>query len=73
MPLGARLADRLPQNTKGGINKALNPDQEEALKQFIDFLIYLGHKADLETFRAAANKILAESVSTHQATHICAQ
>jgi len=43
----ARLAGRKPQNTKGAYNKTLNPDQEEAVKQFIDFLIYLGHKADL--------------------------
>jgi hypothetical protein len=65
------LAGRKPQNTKGGLNKALNPDQEEALKQFIDLLIYLGHKADLKTIRAAANKILAKSASTYQAIHIC--
>jgi hypothetical protein len=69
----ARLAPRSPQNTKGGLNKALNPDQEEALKQFIDFLIYLGHKSDLKMVGAAVNKILAESASTHQAIYICAQ
>jgi hypothetical protein len=67
------LAGRKSQNTKGGYNKTLNPDQEEGLKQFIDFLIYLGHKADLKTVRAAANKILAESASTHQAKYICAK
>jgi hypothetical protein len=50
------LAGRKSQNTKGGYNKTFNPDQEEGLKQFIDFLIYLGHKADLKTVRAAANK-----------------
>ncbi|KAH8772078.1 hypothetical protein F5882DRAFT_381610 [Hyaloscypha sp. PMI_1271] len=66
----ARLAGRKPQNTKGAYNKTLNPDQEEAVKQFIDFLIYLGHKADLKTIRAAANKILAESASTHQVTRV---
>jgi hypothetical protein len=27
-----RLAGRLPQNTKGGLNKALNRDQENTLK-----------------------------------------
>jgi hypothetical protein len=69
----AHLAGRLPQNTKGGLNKALNPDQEEALKQFIDFLIYLGSKADLKMVGAAVNKILAESASTHQAKYICTQ
>ncbi|PMD51084.1 uncharacterized protein K444DRAFT_620252 [Hyaloscypha bicolor E] len=40
----------------------------EGVKQFIDFLIYLGHKANLKTVQAAANKILAESASTHQVT-----
>src|ERR1700704_261368 len=69
----ARLAGRKLQNTKGGYNKTLNPDLEEGLKQFIDFLIYLGHKADLQIIRVAANKILAESASTHQATHVCIQ
>jgi ribosomal protein L17 len=69
----ARLAGRKPQNTKGAYNKTLNPDQEEAVKQFIDFLIYLGHKADLKTIRAAANKILAESASTHQVARVWAQ
>ena len=54
------MAGRAPQNTKGGLNKVLNPDQEEALKQFIDFMIYLGHRADLKTVRAAANKILGK-------------
>jgi hypothetical protein len=66
------LAGRKPQNTKGSYNKTLNPDQEEGLKQFIDFLIYIGYKANLKTVRAAANKILAESASTHQAMHVCA-
>jgi len=61
----ARLARRKPQNTKGAYNKTLNPNQEEAVKQFIDFLIYLGHKANLKTIRAAVNKILAKSVSTY--------
>ena len=69
----ARLAGRAPQNTKGGLNKVLNPDQEEALKQFIDFMIYLGHRADLKTVRAAANKILGDSASTHQVNRLWAQ
>jgi hypothetical protein len=47
----ARLSGRLPQNTKGGQNKVLSDDQEEALKQFIDFLIYLGHRADMSAIR----------------------
>ena len=68
----ARLAGRLPQNTKGGFNKALYRDQENALKQFIDFLICLGHNINLKRVRGMANKIVGESVSTHQATHICA-
>jgi hypothetical protein len=42
----ARLEGRPAQNTKGGHNKLLTNDQELALRQFIDFLIYLGHKAD---------------------------
>jgi hypothetical protein len=66
----ARLAGRSPQNTKGGLNKVLNPDQEEALKQFFDFLIYLGCRVDLKTVRAAANKILGESASTHQVNRL---
>jgi hypothetical protein len=69
----ARLAGRKSQNTKGGYNKTFNPDQEEGLKQFIDFLSYLGYKAGLKTVRAVANKILAESAFTHQAIQICAQ
>jgi hypothetical protein len=59
------LAGRKSQNTKGAYNKILNPDQEEGLKQFIDFLSYLGYKAGLKTVRAVANKILAESAFTH--------
>jgi hypothetical protein len=66
----AHLAGRKPQNTKGGYNKTLTPDQEEGLKQFIDFLIYLGHRADLKTVRAAANKILRDSASTHQVNRL---
>jgi hypothetical protein len=67
------LARQKSQNTKGAYNKALNPDQEEGVKQFINFLIYLGHKANLKTVRAAANKILAKSVSTHQVMRVWAQ
>jgi hypothetical protein len=69
----ACLAGQLPQNAKGGLNKALNPNQEEALKQFIGFLIYLGHKANLKTVRAAANKILGKSASTYQVNRLWAQ
>ena len=61
----AHLAGRKPQNTKGGYNKTLTPDQEKAFKQFIDFLIYLGHRTDLKTVRVAANKILGDSTSTY--------
>ena len=39
----ARLEGRPAQNTKGGTNKALNADQEDALRSYIDFLIYCGH------------------------------
>lgn len=41
-------------------------NKKEALKQFIDFLIYLGHRADMLAIRAAANKILAENGSPYQ-------
>jgi hypothetical protein len=61
----ARLARQKPQNTKGGYNKTLNLNLEEGLKQFIDFLVYLSHKANLKSVRAAANKILVESAFTH--------
>ena len=60
----ARLAGRIAQNTKGGHNKALSHDQEEGLKQYIDFLVYLGHRADLKAVRATVNKILTHSGST---------
>jgi hypothetical protein len=66
----ARLTGRVPQNTKGSLNKVLNPNQEEALKQFIDFMIYLGYRADLKTVQAAANKILGDSASTHQVNRL---
>ena len=66
----ARLSGRLPQNTKGGQNKVLSDNQEEALKQFIDFLIYLGHRADMLAIRVAANKIIAENGSTFQVTRL---
>ena len=41
--LKARLKGRNPQNAKGGYNKALDFDQDDALRQYIDFLIYCGH------------------------------
>jgi hypothetical protein len=68
----ARLEGRPAQNTKGGHNKLLTDDQELALRQFIDFLIYLGHKADQRAIRAAANKLLDYTGSTHPATRLWA-
>jgi hypothetical protein len=44
--------------------------KEEALKQFIDFLIYLGYKADMPAIRVVANKILAKNGLTYQVARL---
>ena len=61
----ARLEGRPAQNTKGGHNKALNSDQEEVLRSYIDWLIYCGHQASLVHIRLAANSILRSAGDTH--------
>ena len=53
-----RLEGRPAQNTKGGNNKALNSDQEHALRQYLDFLINCGHQGTKIHIKLAANSIL---------------
>jgi hypothetical protein len=52
-----------PLNTKGSDNKVLNPTQEESLKAYLDWLIYLGHQAHKGYIRKATNSILRASGS----------
>lgn len=59
--LQRRLKGRPAQNTKGGHNKVLNSVQDEGLRGYIDYLIYLGHKATFMHIRLGANSILKES------------
>ena len=42
----ARLEGRPTRNTKGGYNKVLNKDQEDALRSYIDSLVYCRHQAN---------------------------
>ncbi|KAH9203804.1 hypothetical protein DL95DRAFT_418763 [Leptodontidium sp. 2 PMI_412] len=60
----ARRAGRLPQHTKGGHNKALSKEQDDGLREYISFLIYIGHQATKSSIRAGANSILKASGST---------
>ncbi|KAG4427154.1 hypothetical protein IFR05_017364, partial [Cadophora sp. M221] len=59
----ARFRGRKPQSTKGGQNKALSPQQNEALREYISFLIFCGHQATKSSIRCAANSILRSSHS----------
>jgi hypothetical protein len=61
-----RLEGRPAQNTKGGNNKALNCDQEHALRQYLDFLINCGHQGTKIHIKLAANSILRATGSTRQ-------
>jgi hypothetical protein len=61
-----RRNGRPPASTKGGHNKALNHNQNDALKGYIEFLIYIGQPPTKQAIRIAANKILIASGSTHQ-------
>jgi hypothetical protein len=54
------------QNTKGGNNKALNCDQEHALRQYLDFLINCGHQGIKIYIKLAANSIFRAAGSTRQ-------
>jgi hypothetical protein len=61
-----RRNGRPPASTKGGHNKALNHNQNEALKGYIEFLIYISQPPTQRAIRIAANKILIASGSSHQ-------
>jgi hypothetical protein len=64
--LKARLEGRNPQNAKEGYKKALDSDQDDALRQYINFLIYCGHQGSKIQVKLAANSILRASGSTRQ-------
>ena len=56
--LRVKLHGQPPANTKGGQNKALDHAQNDALKKYIDFLIFIGHQATKSHIHKAANSIL---------------
>jgi hypothetical protein len=66
--LGAahRHHGRPPPTLKGGHNKALNDAQNDALKGYIEFLIYIGQPPTKWAIRTAANKILFAAGSSHR-------
>jgi hypothetical protein len=51
-------------NTHGGHNKALNETEDGALKQYLNFLIYIGKDPNLHTIQQAANSLLRAGGST---------
>jgi hypothetical protein len=59
-----RLHGRAAGNTHGGHNKALDATQDNALKAYINFLIYINSEPNLSTIRQAGNSILRACGST---------
>ena len=53
-----RFHGRPAGNTRGGHNKALNENQDNALKGYINFLIYINQDLNLATIQQAGNSIL---------------
>jgi hypothetical protein len=62
----ARLNGRPAQNTKGGTNTTLIVAQENGLRSYIDYLIFIGHKANKVHIRLGANSILRQAGSTRR-------
>jgi hypothetical protein len=53
-----RLHKRAAGNTHGSHNKALDATQDNTLKAYINFLIYINLEPNLGTIRQASNLIL---------------
>ena len=62
--LYARINGRRGANTNGGHNTVLTKGQDEALRQFINFLIGIGHQATKKHILLAVNSILRDDGST---------
>jgi hypothetical protein len=59
-----RFGGRKAGNTHGGHNKALNETEDGTLKQYLNFLIYIGKDPNLHTIQQAANLLLRAGGST---------
>ncbi|KAI1006068.1 hypothetical protein K3495_g2148 [Podosphaera aphanis] len=59
--LNARLAGRIPQNTKGGYTEVLTSTQNTALREWISLLILCSHQAIKSAIRKGVNSILQQS------------
>jgi hypothetical protein len=53
-----RMHGRAASNTHSGHNKALDANQDNALKTYINFLIYINLEPSLSAIRQASNSIL---------------